>query len=149
MANRWQDRAHCRGMDPEFFYPDPSGPSHVAKIRELCGGCPVAGECLDHALANNDNRFGYFGGKSPQERRKIATQRERDRMDSEKLARSVEIESLHVDIRQVVRGTTPAKWRTPDHWPETRRRERLRELISVLQVAASSFDLGDGRATLA
>ena len=147
--NRWQDLAHCRGMDTEFFYPDPSAPSHVAKIRELCGGCPVAGECLDLALSSGDNRFGYFGGKSPQERRRIAMQRTRDAMDNQKLAWSIEQESLPADIRQLSRGTYPQRWKVADLWPMQKKRRALSELINVLQVAVSTFELGDGRATLA
>lgn len=66
----WMDQAACKGMDPALFYPGPgeSGWDHPA--RKVCAACPVKTQCLDHALAN-DERFGFWGGTSEKQRRKM------------------------------------------------------------------------------
>jgi WhiB family redox-sensing transcriptional regulator len=54
--------------DTDLFYPDKGGSNKKAKA--VCRACPVAAECLDYALANNE-RFGIWGGLSERERRKL------------------------------------------------------------------------------
>jgi WhiB family redox-sensing transcriptional regulator len=64
----WQRDALCAQTDPEEFYPDKGGSTAAAKA--VCRRCPVAAECLDYALANNEG-FGVWGGLSERERRKL------------------------------------------------------------------------------
>ena len=75
----WLHKAHCRGMDPNYFFPD-VGVSihHTEAIRKLCKKCPVNAECLELGLESQNDEFGFFGGKSPRERQAINTQRKRD-----------------------------------------------------------------------
>lgn len=49
--SEWRDKAACRGMDTDLFYPTGRGflPDDAAK--EACGRCEVRQECLDDALA--------------------------------------------------------------------------------------------------
>ncbi|MFK4091096.1 WhiB family transcriptional regulator [Kribbella sp. NPDC020789] len=75
-ADDWQDRGLCAQTDPESFFPEKGGSTRDAK--KICAGCPVAAQCLEWAL-ENDERFGIWGGKSERERRKIAKDRKAGR----------------------------------------------------------------------
>lgn len=72
-APSWRVRASCRGVDGQDFFP-PSGGERRRERRQrelrakaVCAGCPVRGECLDAALAN-DERYGVWGGLTDGER---------------------------------------------------------------------------------
>lgn len=62
----WQDRAACRGMNPDLFFPARGEETRQAK--KVCARCPVREECLDFALENAE-KFGIWGGLSERERR--------------------------------------------------------------------------------
>lgn len=64
----WQDDANCLGVDPDLFFPERGVSTREAK--EVCRGCVVREECLEHALANGE-KFGIWGGMSERERRRI------------------------------------------------------------------------------
>ncbi len=73
----WQDRAACKGVPvnihDRYFFPGTSGrPAPEGAYdyaRETwCNRCPVKQECLDFALDNNE-KWGIWGGLSPEERR--------------------------------------------------------------------------------
>jgi len=64
----WMDQGLCAQADPEAFFPDKGGSTREAKA--ICARCPVAAECLDHALEHQE-RFGIWGGLSERERRRI------------------------------------------------------------------------------
>ena len=76
----FKDRAPCKGMDPEFFFPALGESGKEAKA--VCNGtpaknghpgtapCPVKKECLEYALLNNE-KFGIWGGLSERERRTV------------------------------------------------------------------------------
>lgn len=71
----WMADALCAQTDPELFFPEKGG-SHAA-AKAICARCPVAAECLDYALADDQSSyvspfyFGIWGGTSPLERRQI------------------------------------------------------------------------------
>lgn len=67
----WMENALCAQTDPDLFFPDKGGSTRESK--SICARCPVAAECLDHALAH-DERIGIWGGLSPAERRAVAEQ---------------------------------------------------------------------------
>lgn len=75
----WKKRAKCNNdpdIDPDFFFPDAEGGvnQETAKaIEDYCEGCPVQEECLAYALIRND-KFGYWGGKSRNQRDYIRRQ---------------------------------------------------------------------------
>jgi len=75
-ARTWLDRANCRGIDPQLFYPDRGEPTRQAK--EVCTGCEVREACLDYALASGQ-KFGIWGGTSERERRALRSRRLRER----------------------------------------------------------------------
>ena len=80
-------RAHCRGLDPELFYPD----EHQVvdpEARAVCAVCPVNTDCLNHALSNGE-KHGVWGGTSVNDRRQIRkTELQRIRRDREREERS-------------------------------------------------------------
>lgn len=63
----WHERARCRGMGHEMFFPGRGVQGH--ELTEFCGGCPVQQECYDDALSD-PYRKGYWGGKSERHRLK-------------------------------------------------------------------------------
>jgi WhiB family transcriptional regulator, redox-sensing transcriptional regulator len=66
------ERAQCRDHDPALFFPAP-GPGMVpsmAAAMALCAMCPVAGECLEYALADPEIT-GIWGGTSAKARARM------------------------------------------------------------------------------
>jgi WhiB family redox-sensing transcriptional regulator len=68
----WRQRAACRGVDPDIFYPVSEEDAEEAKA--ICFACPVHGPCLEYALANRE-RDGVWGGATERERRRMVRQR--------------------------------------------------------------------------
>ena len=73
-ANGWEDRARCKGLPTEWFYP-PQGrsPIDLTKIEvicTLCSTCPVKKECLKASLDNLED-YGLWGGMTPTARDKL------------------------------------------------------------------------------
>ena len=68
----WRQRAACRGVDPDIFYPASDEESDEAKA--VCGVCPVREACLEYALVNRE-RDGVWGGATERERRRMIRQR--------------------------------------------------------------------------
>ena len=54
------------------FYPE-SGKSVTKEVKKLCNRCPIKNECLEHALYHE--KFGYWGGKTEDQREMIRDQR--------------------------------------------------------------------------
>lgn len=65
--------ALCAETDPEAFFPEQGGSTAAAKA--VCALCEVRLECLENALALNEE-FGVFGGMTLRERRKLARSRQ-------------------------------------------------------------------------
>ena len=68
----WRQRASCRGVDPDVFYPISDEEAEEAKA--ICDQCQVRQPCLEYALANRE-RDGVWGGATERERRRIIRQR--------------------------------------------------------------------------
>lgn len=85
-AQDWRTSAACRDMDPELFAP-PSyeGPGAVqaTAAKAVCAGCPVVDECLQGAIAQEDDTT-VRGGMTPEERRAL-----RRRLGGSRLAKAV------------------------------------------------------------
>lgn len=64
----WYDRAACRGIGPERFYPEESETLRAG--RQVCKKCPVRAECLDYALTAEEGH-GMWGGVAARDRRAI------------------------------------------------------------------------------
>lgn len=68
----WRQKAACRGVDPDIFYPVSDDDAEAAKA--ICATCPVREACLEYALANRE-RDGVWGGATERERRRLIRQR--------------------------------------------------------------------------
>jgi WhiB family redox-sensing transcriptional regulator len=64
----WQDFAACLDGSPDIFFPEKGESNKDAK--KVCGSCRVSEQCLAHAIEKNE-QIGIWGGKTPEERRKI------------------------------------------------------------------------------
>lgn len=78
MTPPWYERARCRGMDTNLFFPAKGdhGPSRAAKA--ICAECEVITECLEYGmtLRGEDNQ-GIFGGTSEMDRSLLKRERAR------------------------------------------------------------------------
>lgn len=63
----WQEHAACRGKTNEFFL---EGGKSIKDAVAVCAACPVREDCLCYAL-RNEERFGVWGGLSPQQRQRL------------------------------------------------------------------------------
>ena len=72
MNASWRNRAACRGIDPDIFFPITDEDAEPAKA--ICNACPVREACLEFALAARE-REGVWGGATERERRRIIRQR--------------------------------------------------------------------------
>ncbi|MEY2426852.1 MAG: WhiB family transcriptional regulator, redox-sensing transcriptional regulator [Actinomycetota bacterium] len=72
MNASWRNRAACRGIDAEIFFPVTDEDAEAAKA--VCNVCPVREACLEFALAARE-REGVWGGATERERRRIVRQR--------------------------------------------------------------------------
>ena len=73
MTIDWRINAACRDTDPELFFPiGTTGPAvdQIASAKEVCIGCPTQTDCLDFAIATNQDS-GVWGGTTEEERRAI------------------------------------------------------------------------------
>lgn len=70
----WRQRAACRGVDPDIFYPVSDEDAEDAKA--ICRACPVQEACLEWALRVRE-KDGVWGGATERERRRILRRRRR------------------------------------------------------------------------
>ena len=73
----WRDHALCRDTDPDLFFPVGTTGNALVQIehaKRVCDQCKVTAECLDFALATNQDS-GIWGGLSEEERRVIRRRR--------------------------------------------------------------------------
>ena len=66
----WYLRGACRGLESSIFYPDPAQAAEEARALDVCSGCEVRSECLEHALARREST-GIWGGTTERDRRRI------------------------------------------------------------------------------
>lgn len=69
----WLEHAACADLDLErldLFFVE-AGRSLSPAAADMCNGCPVRRDCLDHATQRSIEA-GYFGGVSPVGRRSRA-----------------------------------------------------------------------------
>lgn len=72
-ADEWRTRSLCRDSNPELFFPIGAtgiAVDQIAAAQEICRACPVTEECLEFALATNQEA-GVWGGTTEEERRKL------------------------------------------------------------------------------
>src|SRR6188472_3108903 len=69
----WRESAICKQVDPQLWFPEKAG-DNGEEAKRVCRRCPVRSDCLESALAD-DEQYGIWGGASPDERRKIRARR--------------------------------------------------------------------------
>ncbi|MFF5261420.1 WhiB family transcriptional regulator [Actinomadura viridis] len=74
----WQADALCREVGTDLFFEDGDGPSQQRAAKQVCAACPVRDACLQWALTFPafEDMHGVFGGTSPQDRRRIRSERQ-------------------------------------------------------------------------
>ncbi len=75
-SDDWRTQAACREAPPDMFFPVGStGPAlnQIDAAKAVCRGCDVQSECLEFALATNQEA-GVWGGTSEDERRRLRKQ---------------------------------------------------------------------------
>lgn len=70
----WRQKAACRGVDPDIFYPVSDEEAEDAKA--ICRSCQVQELCLEWALSSREKE-GVWGGATERERRRIIRRRRR------------------------------------------------------------------------
>ncbi len=72
-AHKWRHRSLCRDSDPELFFPIGTTGIAIDQIdaaKNVCRRCDVRPECLEFALATNQEA-GVWGGATEDERRRL------------------------------------------------------------------------------
>ena len=69
VTDHWTDRALCKGLG-HLFFAHKGDWKASQRAREICDQCPVAWDCLNFAL-QNDERYGVWGGVGYTQRRKM------------------------------------------------------------------------------
>ncbi len=83
----WAESAACLGKPGDWWFPDhevkrgrpangvrPGAASGDAiRAIEICASCPVQGQCLRHAIRENEDH-GIWGGRTQEQRRRIRRQ---------------------------------------------------------------------------
>lgn len=70
----WMERAACRGLDPDMFFPSNGGPNPDA--LKVCAACEVRHRCLVYAVEAAET-LGTWGGTCQEERTRIIDRRSR------------------------------------------------------------------------
>ena len=68
----WRERAGCRDLDTDLFFPVGEGAEAQVQIdaaKTVCASCPVRDECLAFALDTRQDA-GVWGGMTEDERRR-------------------------------------------------------------------------------
>lgn len=75
-SNDWRSEAACRDTDPDLFFPvGTTGPAieQIESAKAVCRQCCAQSECLEYALATNQDS-GIWGGTAEEERRRLRKQ---------------------------------------------------------------------------
>ncbi len=74
---QWRERAACRDLDTEAFFPlGTTGRAldQTEEAKAVCADCPVSTDCLGWAMATNQ-QDGIWGGYTEDERRALRRKR--------------------------------------------------------------------------
>lgn len=75
-TDQWRQRAACRSVDPDLFFPVGTTGMAIEQIdhaKQVCTLCPAQLPCLEYALSTNQDS-GVWGGTSEDERRVLRRQ---------------------------------------------------------------------------
>jgi WhiB family redox-sensing transcriptional regulator len=72
----WREKASCRSVDPDLFFPVGTtglALDQIEQAKAVCRACPAQAPCLEFALSTNQES-GVWGATSEEERRKLRKQ---------------------------------------------------------------------------
>ena len=72
----WRQKASCRAVDPDLFFPIGTtglALDQIEQAKAVCRSCEAQAPCLEFALSTNQES-GVWGGTSEEERRKLRKQ---------------------------------------------------------------------------
>jgi len=70
----WQEEANCKNLNMDIFYDTIGrGQGFSSEAIDACSTCPVIDQCREYAL--NHELYGYWGGLTPIERKRIRKER--------------------------------------------------------------------------
>jgi WhiB family redox-sensing transcriptional regulator len=72
----WREKASCRSVDPDLFFPVGTtglALDQIEQAKAVCRACPAQEPCLEFALSTNQES-GVWGATSEEERRKLRKQ---------------------------------------------------------------------------
>lgn len=80
MSTDWRERAGCRNLDPELFYPGRNDDKAERVAKAICSHCPVIAECREYVLDFEaghglDMLYGVWAGMSAADRRRVLLER--------------------------------------------------------------------------
>lgn len=61
MGTDWMERARCKGMDSDIFFPENG--YYSPELKAFCSRCPVRQQCFDYAVEHR-LEYGFWGGAS-------------------------------------------------------------------------------------
>ena len=84
----WQHHAKCLDAHPDMCFPEDNELYLYEKAKKMCDECPVAGFCLEIGI---EERWGMWGGKTPEERQKLVKSGKipTDRLERRKFLREI------------------------------------------------------------
>jgi WhiB family redox-sensing transcriptional regulator len=76
----WAERAACRGMDSDLFFPTHGDHAALQAAKAVCATCPVTAECRAYAdrIEENDGVFGGASGRQRSRERRARLVRDRE-----------------------------------------------------------------------
>jgi WhiB family transcriptional regulator, redox-sensing transcriptional regulator len=75
LAGPWARQALCAQADPDAWFPDKGQADLARAAAKVCAHCPVAAECLAHALATREPH-GIWGGLTARQRYQLLAEQE-------------------------------------------------------------------------
>lgn len=73
----WMDRALCKELPSDMFFPDTSAYAMAKEAKKACSLCAVRLDCLDYALSI-PGLTGVFGGTTEYDRIRLKRKMKRD-----------------------------------------------------------------------
>lgn len=65
----WYEAAVCASVGADYWFPE-KGTNVLLQAKAICGRCDVSRECLEYALANQE-QWGMWGGLTYKQRLKL------------------------------------------------------------------------------
>ena len=100
--NNWSSKAACKNVGSEnFYYDSPNKAENSLKeslAKNICRKCPVAAECLMHAITANE-AYGIWGSFATRERNTLVKTFSKGKIDLELCKRIVNKEIRTIRAR--------------------------------------------------